>query len=152
MPVIAQLDVAPIEAQVVILDTTWQDYPRWESGDEWVAYRAPSLVHPDEPPYPGLAVATRSDIGPAGPQTVRVEVWQDEDPEGLHLVHRTTLSVSSSHGVMVGNQFGGRDQTLGLEGGAYPLSVWVDGITPETVSRVVFVLGTCTPKRPQNLI
>jgi hypothetical protein len=60
--VLIVLEVTPFQAQVALLDATWQDYPRWESDDEAVAYEAPSLTNPDSPPYPGFAVATQSDI------------------------------------------------------------------------------------------
>jgi hypothetical protein len=65
--VLIVLEVTPFQAQVALLDATWQDYPRWESDDEAVAYEAPSLTNPDSPPYPGFAVATQSDIVDGSP-------------------------------------------------------------------------------------
>jgi hypothetical protein len=60
---------------------------RHDPDREWLAL----VSGLDSPPYPGVAVATRSDIGPSGPQRVRVRVWRGEAPEGLRLVHRTVL-------------------------------------------------------------
>jgi hypothetical protein len=56
--VLNKLDVHPHHAQVALVDATWQDYPQWETGDEHVVFRAASLTDPDNPPYPGFAVAT----------------------------------------------------------------------------------------------
>ncbi|WP_020579702.1 hypothetical protein [Actinopolymorpha alba] len=140
MALLVQLDMSPLHGQVAIVDATWQDYPQWETGQEWVAYRAPSLVHPDRPPYPGVAVATQSDIGATGPQSVCVEVWSDYEPKGLRWVHETVLYLGN-HGVDVGNFEVGESAGLTLARGEYPLQVWVDADTPEQVSRVVFVLG-----------
>ena len=138
MAVLLRIDVEPVESQVAIVDATWQGYPRWGAGDHWVAFRADSLVDPESPPYPGIAVATQPDIGPAGPQKVRVEVCRGEVPEGLRFVHRTVLYVGG-HGVEVGNE--NRQLTrLSLRPGEHPLEVWVDGASPEHVSRVAFVL------------
>ena len=55
MPLLLQLDASPVESQVAIIDATWQDYPRWEPGQRWVVYLAPSLIHPDRPPFSGVA-------------------------------------------------------------------------------------------------
>jgi hypothetical protein len=139
-----QVDVSPLDAQVVIIDATWQDYPQWETGEEWVAYRAPSLICSDRPPYPGFAVATQGDMGPGGPvERARVEVWSAGEPEGLRCVHESVLHVGS-HGVRVGDQGGGMADLM-LARGEYPLRVLVNADTPGLVSRVVFVLG---PQRP----
>jgi hypothetical protein len=121
-----------------------QDYPQWETGEEWVAYRAPSLICSDRPPYPGFAVATQGDMGPGGPvERARVEVWSAGEPEGLRCVHESVLHVGS-HGVRVGDQGGGMADLM-LARGEYPLRVLVNADTPGLVSRVVFVLG---PQRP----
>jgi hypothetical protein len=138
MPLI--LDVTPLSAQVAILDATWQDYPEWEGDERWVAFRAKSLIDPDNPPYPGIAVATRSDAGPDGPRQVRVEVWSEGVPRGLRCVHETVLSVGG-HGVLVGNDDSGELTELKLAEGDHPLQVWVDADAPAFVSRVVFLLG-----------
>ena len=72
--VLASVEVVPIHAQVCLLEATWQDYPQWESGDEAVAFKSPSLVDPDRPPYPGFAVATRSDLSDGHASQVLVEL------------------------------------------------------------------------------
>lgn len=140
MTVLLQLDVRPHNAQVALVDATWQDYPQWETGDEEVVFRAESLTDPDNPPYPGFAVATRPDIGPDGPRTVRVEVWSDGQPAGLRCVHQSVLYVGG-HGVLVGNDLGSSMAELGLARGEYPLRVFVDAEATRDVSRVVFALG-----------
>jgi hypothetical protein len=91
--VLLQLDVSPLDAQVAIIDATWQDYPQWEAGEEWVAYRAPSLIHVAGPSHPGIAVATQGDMGDDGPRMVCVEVWSACEPEDLRCVHETVLRV-----------------------------------------------------------
>jgi hypothetical protein len=147
MPALVQVDVLPYEAQVALVHAAWQDYPRWEPGDKWVAYRAPSLIHPDSPPYPGVAVATRDAAGPDGPLQVRVEVWAEDEPPGLRCVHETVLAVGSQ-GVNVGNVYAsGGSQRLMLARGAYPLKVLVDADRPDQVSRVAFVIGECAERR-----
>jgi hypothetical protein len=136
-----QVDVTPLYAQVAILDATWQDYPEWDDGQEWVAFRAESLIDPDNPPYPGIAVATRSDIGADGPCQVRVEVWSGGTPDGLRLIHETVLTIGI-HGVLVGNDQSQDMTELALPEGDYPLQIWVDADTPGLVSRVIFLLGS----------
>lgn len=148
MPALLQLDVIPEYGQVAIVDATWQDYPQWDRGDEWVAFRAPSLSHPESPPYPGVAVATQPDYGPDGELTsVHIEVWSDDEPTGLHCVHETVLSVGS-HGVDVGNQIGGGLERLRLARGLYPLRVLVNAEVTREVSRVVFALGQHKERPP----
>lgn len=138
--VLLQLDVSPLDAQVALVDATWQDYPHWETGEEWVAYRAPSLISPDRPPYPGFVVATRGDLGPDDPRGVRVEVWSGDEPTGLRCVHENILWVGN-HGVFVGNDQGAHMAKLMLARGEYALRVLVDADRPSDVSRVVFALG-----------
>jgi hypothetical protein len=145
MPALLQVDVLPHESQVSLLHAGWQDYPRWTAEDKWVAYRAPSLSHPDSPPYPGIAVATRDITGPHGPLPVRVEVWADEEPADLHCVHVTVLAVGDQ-GVDVGSSVGaaGTRERLMLARGFYPLKVLVNVDRPDWVSRVVFAIGQRT--------
>ena len=138
--VLLKLDVRPHYAQVALVDATWQDYPQWETGEEQVVFRAESLTDPDNPPYPGFAVATQPDIGPDGPRTVRVEVWSDGEPAGLRCVHQSVLHVGS-HGVLVGNDQSGSMTELALARGEYRLRVLVDAETTRDVSRVVFALS-----------
>ena len=147
--VLLQLDVRPHNAQVALVDATWQDYPQWETGDEEVVFRAESLTDPDNPPYPGFAVATRPDIGPDGPCTVRVEVWSGGEPARLRCVHQSVLYVGG-HGVLVGNELGGISMAeVGLARGEYPLRVFVDAEATRDVSRVVFALAEpVITKRP----
>lgn len=140
MAVLLQLDVYPMESEVGLIDATWQDYPQWESGEEWVACRAPSLINPDRPPYPGFVVATRGYAGDGGPRTVRVEVWSGDEPAGLRCVHESVLAVGS-HGVIVGDDSTGGQEALVLDRGEYPIRVLVDADKPDEVSRVVFALG-----------
>jgi hypothetical protein len=139
MPQLLALDVTPLHAQVALVDATWQDYPQWESGDEWVAFRAESLSHPDSTPYPGFAVATRSDLGESGPQAVTVEVWIGTRPLGLRKVHQSILSVGG-HGVLVGNAETGFTK-LDLPRGEHHTEIRVNAGQPADVSRVVFVVG-----------
>jgi hypothetical protein len=149
MAVLLELNVVPFGSEVALVDRTWQDYPRWEDGQKWVAFRAPSLVHPDKPPYSGFVVATRSggerdwQQRPGkqrrGKPTVRVEVRLGLGPPELNCVHESVLAVSS-HGVWVGNQDGGGSQNLELNDGNYPIRILVDAGTPDQVSRVVFAL------------
>lgn len=141
MDIRLRIDVSPLYAQVAILDATWQDYPEWDDGQEWVAFRAESLIDPDNPPYPGVAVATRGDIGTDGPCQVRVEVWSGGTPDGLRRIHKTVLSIGI-HGVLVGNDQSNDMTELVLPEGNYPLEIWVDAETPDLVSRVVFLLGS----------
>jgi hypothetical protein len=138
--VLLKLDVRPHYAQVALVDATWQDYPQWETGDEQVVFGAESLTDPDNPPYPGFAVATQPDIGPDGPCTVRVEVWSDGEPAGLRCVHQSVLRVGS-HGVLVGNDQSGSMTELALARGEYRLRVFVDAETTRDVSTVVFALS-----------
>jgi hypothetical protein len=144
-----QLDVSPLNAQVALIDVTWQDYPQWETGEEeWVACRSPSLVSPDRPPYPGFVVATRGDLEPDGPREVQVEVWSGDEPTGLRCVHENILWVAN-HGVFVGNDEGHMAKLM-LAGGEYALRVLVDADGPDDVSRVVFALGQHRPIRFGN--
>jgi hypothetical protein len=138
--------VVPDEAEVAIVDATWQDYPEWEedADAQWVASRAFSLIDADNPPYPGIAVRTRPGTGSEEPQEVQVEIWQDEVPSGVHRVHSTLLNLGL-HGVELGDVRWGHSEKVGLEAGKYELEVWVDGEAPHLVSRVVFVLGAFTP-------
>ena len=50
----------------------------WGSGDTWVAYKAPSLIDPENLPYPGFAVRTRSRGGDGEPCQVVAEVWSQD--------------------------------------------------------------------------
>lgn len=142
--VLIQLDVSPHDSQVALVDATWQDYPQWETGEEQVVFRAPSLIAPDQPPYPGFAVATQADIGPDGPRKVRVEVWSGEEPGGLHCIHQNVLCVGRA-GVLVGNDPSGTMTKLTLARGQYALRILVDAETPYAVSRVVFALSEQKP-------
>jgi len=49
VPVLLQVDVLPYEAEVGIIHAAWQDHPQWEPDNSWVAFRAPSLIDPDNP-------------------------------------------------------------------------------------------------------
>jgi hypothetical protein len=138
--VLLQIDVRPHHAQVALVDATWQDYPQWETGQEQVVFRAESLTDPDNPPYPGFAVATRPDAGPDGARTVRVEVWSDGEPAGLRCIHQSVLHVGG-RGVLVGNDQSGSMTELALARGEYRLRVLVDAETSRDVSRVVFALS-----------
>src|SRR5580693_1811031 len=80
--VLHKLDVHPHHAQVALVDATWQDYPQWETGDEHVVFRAASLTDPDNPPYPGFAVATQPDIGPDGPVRSGLRSGQTASQQG----------------------------------------------------------------------
>ena len=129
MTVLLKLDVRPHYAQVALVDATWQDYPQWETGEEQVVFCAESLTDPDNPPYPGFAVATQPDIGPGGgPRTVLVEVWSDGEPAGLRCVHQSVLQVGS-HGVLIGNHQSGSMTELALARGEYRLRVLVNAET-----------------------
>jgi hypothetical protein len=147
MPRLVAIDVVSIEAQVVILDATWQDYPQWREGDHWVAAQAPSLIDPGNPPYPGFAVATQPPAGPSGPVTTAVEVWRNQTPTGLHLVYQSILRVGD-HGVRVGNPNPGSGGLTGLDlpRGDYPMQVWVDAHHPARVTRVAFVVIDPAPR------
>ena len=144
MPRLIAVELTPRDGQVAILDATWQDYPHWESSDEWVAFKALSLIHPDHPPYPGFAVATRGDVSRQGPHSVIVEVWCQEAPTGLHEVHRSVLAVGA-HGIEVGNEDSGHLTSLDISRGQYDLQVWVDGDKPDRVALVAFVLSALVP-------
>ena len=144
--VLLKLDVSPLYAQVALVDATWQDYPQWKSGEEQVVFRAGSLIDPDNPPYPGFAVATHPDIGPDGPRTVLVEIWTGSEPAGLRCFHQSVLHVGS-HGVIVGSELAGTTAKLKLARGEYPLKILVNAETRSEVSRVVFALGEPTLAR-----
>jgi hypothetical protein len=138
MAQVVAVEVDPLDAQVALLDATWQDYPQWETSNRWVAYKAASLLRPDQPPYPGFAVATRPDTGPTGPQTVVVEVWIGSPPAGLRMVHASVLVVGRA-GIVVGTD--ATPTRLELAPGSYPVQIWVDAARPEDVARVVFALS-----------
>lgn len=139
MPRVLAVEVTSPDGQVAIVDATWQDYPLWDSGDTWVAFKAPSLADPDNPPYPGFAVATRRVSGTASDSTVTVEVWLREKPVGLREVHRSVFAVGD-HGVEVGNEASGELTSLAIPQGRHDLQVWVDGNRPDQVQLVAFVL------------
>lgn len=99
MAVVISLAVLPLHAQVALLDATWQDYPGWDAGNETVAFRAPSLLNPDGPAYPGFAVATRPDTADGRLQEVQVEVWTGQHPDGMHQYpHRCAVRGASRGG------------------------------------------------------
>src|SRR5262245_9621098 len=111
----------------------------WDSVDnEWVAFKAPSLISSEQPPYPGFAVRTRSEYGSDGPQTVMVEVWSKQTPPGLNVIHRSTLAIGG-HGLVIGNE-DSRLEYLDLPRGCLPILIAVDATRPDQVARVVFVL------------
>ncbi|MEV4602567.1 hypothetical protein AB0K15_34880 [Amycolatopsis sp. NPDC049253] len=143
MPRLLAIEVSPADGQVAMLDATWQDYPVWDSDDEWVAFRAPSLADPDRPPYPGFAVAAGGRIRRRGARTVVVEVWGREAPAGGHEVFRSVLSVGR-HGVEVGNEDSGALTRLAIPEGQHDLQVWVDGHQPDQVTWIGFVLPELT--------
>lgn len=89
IPLVTKVLVVPYGADVAIADATWQDYPAWEehADAQWVAFRAFSLIDPDNPPYPGIAVRTRPGTGSEVPPDVQVEMWHEEVPSGLRMVH-----------------------------------------------------------------
>lgn len=140
MTLLLSLDVTPLGSEVALVDNTWPGYPEWEPDEKWVAFRDLTLVDPEHPPYPGIAVATQGHTGPDGPRTVHVEVWSAEEPPGLRCVHQTVLSVGS-HGLLVGNDESGQTGKVTLPRGNYPLKVLVNADTPDEVSSVVFALG-----------
>jgi len=133
-------EVSPIAAQVCILDSECQFYPSWDSGEEPVAYRTFGLVDPDNPPYPGFAVATRPDLGPPPCGPVVVAVLRDEVPPDLTLIHSSVLYVGD-HGVDVGNEQSGLTG-VDLPRGCWPLQIWTDSTTTAEVGRVTFVVST----------
>jgi hypothetical protein len=132
-------ELAPAHAQVCIVNSAWQDYPQWTTGGEAVAYRANSLVDPDNPPFPGFAVATRPDAGPGSSGQVLVQVLRDEVPSNLVLIHRSQLYISDQ-GVDVGNVESGLVH-VDLPRGTWGLEIWTDSERPADVSRVTFVLA-----------
>jgi hypothetical protein len=134
---LASLDVGPLHAQVALLDATWQDYPEWDIGDEEVAYRASSLMHPESPPYPGFAVATRPDFDNGKPQKVRVELWIEDHPATLRLIHVNRLYVGRA-GVEIGSD--ADSIVVDVPPGDWQIEIWVDGAQPSSVARVVFAL------------
>jgi hypothetical protein len=138
MAVVISLAVLPLHAQVALLDATWQDYPGWDAGNETVAFRAPSLLNPDGPAYPGFAVATRPDTADGRLQEVQVEVWTGQHPDGMHQIHTGVLSVGRA-GAVVGN---GESRLVpaNLPEGNWQLEIWVDAHDPEDISKVVFAL------------
>lgn len=137
---LAFLDVPPSEDGVALLDATWQDYPRWEP-DEAVAFKAPSLTHPQSPPYPGFAVATRSHV--EHDHLIRVELWAETRPEGLRLLHTSVLYVGSA-GVELGNAEDSLIHTH-VPPGEWKVEIWVDRDREDTMRRVAFVLPHLRP-------
>jgi hypothetical protein len=114
------------------------ELPIWQhSGDEPVAFTAPSLTHPDSPPFPGFAVATRPDFRGGESQDVAVLVQVGERPD-LTLIHMSVLYVGRA-GVKVGNTDSGLTH-INLRTGDWPIEIWVDATDPAEVSCVVFVL------------
>lgn len=140
MPLLLRKEVHPSLGQVAMVDATWQDYPEWLQDDKWVAYRAQSLINPDSPPHPGVAVATRLSGGERGGRGVVVEVWEGTPPTDVHLVHAMTLHVGRV-GVEVGDVIDGDSSRVPIPPGEHPLGIWVDADSPLEVGRVVFVLG-----------
>lgn len=66
---LASKTVLPLHAQVALVDATWQDYPQWETGDERVAYKAPPLIHADDPPNPGGSPLRRARTSTEAPSS-----------------------------------------------------------------------------------
>jgi hypothetical protein len=141
--VLAKLTVSPTDGQVAILDPAWQDSPEWDNERQAVAFRQPNLIHQDDAPFPGFAVATRQDVEGGHRQTVVVELWEHERPQGLHLVHTSVLGVCSE-GVTVGNGQGD-DVRIPLPPSEPPLEIYTDSEEPRLVSRVVFVVNPLVP-------
>ncbi len=137
VPVLALLEVGPLHAQVALLDATWQDYPEWDSSDEEVAYKASSLTHPESPPYPGFAVATRPDLDNGSPQTVQVELWIEDRPTALRSIHVNRLYVGRA-GVEIGSD--AHSVLVDVPAGEWQIEIFVDGTNPSSVGHVVFVL------------
>ena len=140
---LACLDVPPSADGVALLDATWQDYPRWESDDDAVAFKAPSLTDPDSPPYPGFAVATRPHSDSDRAQVVRVELWAGRSPHGLRLLHSSVLYVGGA-GVELGNA---ENSLIHAEvpAGDWDIEIWVDSDRDHAVRRVAFVLPRLRP-------
>jgi hypothetical protein len=137
VPMLKAIDVTPHHGQVALLDATWQDYPEWEAGNETVAYKAESLIDPDSPPYPGFAVAARSDPRERR-ATVKVELWASDRPFGLRLIHESVLSVGRA-GVVIGDD-GYSMLNVEVPTGKWAIEIWTDADHPSEASRVVFVL------------
>ncbi len=103
MALLAYTDAPPSTNGVALFDATWQDYPRWESANDWVAFRAPSLSHPDTPPYPGFAGRGTAETHPTG-KLIRVELWSESRPSDQRLLQSfgSNRVTRSSPGVMSG--------------------------------------------------
>jgi hypothetical protein len=142
MTVLLRRRVTPDDGQVALLDAVWQDCPEVEGDGAWVWLRAPSLTHPDSPPYPGIAVATRRD------GQVDVEVLRDERPTGLRQVHATTL-VLGDHGADLEHETADKLAERDLPPGYYDLEVWVDATRPREVAQVAFALLGHRPREPE---
>jgi hypothetical protein len=144
---IASLDVAPVLGQVALVDATSPDFPEW-GDDPWVAYRSPSAGDPEQPPFPGVAVAAGGGSG-GEPRPVSVRLLKSERPTGLRMVHRTWLRVGG-HGLVVGNEMS-QTRRVAFARGVYPLEVWVDAARPDDVGAVAFVVWPGDTRGPAHL-
>lgn len=126
--------------EVELLDATWQGAPVWdEAAGPWVATDAPELVY-GGPPWPGLLL--RVDV-PAG-ETLTVDFSDQPASPSLRQVFESTLIVGK-HGFWFAA--GDEHLTVPAESGNYPVSVWVDGATPETTRRCSIVVGAWSPRQ-----
>jgi hypothetical protein len=71
-------------------------------------------------------------------QKVLVELWREQEPSGLHLIHTSVLAVGND-GITVGDGQGD-DITVYLPPGDWPLQIYTDAPNPSEVGRVVFVI------------
>jgi hypothetical protein len=104
---------------------------------------APAPYGEQLPPYPGFAVATKSDWSDGHVSPVLVELYADVAPPGTALVHTSVLQVGRA-GVVMGNVEWGLTE-VDLAAGRWPLEIWVDAHDPSGVGRVVFVVRTSMP-------
>lgn len=119
---------------VALLDATWQDYPRWESNDDLVAFKAPSLADPETPPYPGFAVRTRT----AG-RPISTELRVSSRPKHLWLLHENLIWIGL-HGVELGNAEDSIE-VRSAPSGVRRLEIWVDRKAADEIDLVAFVLS-----------
>lgn len=127
---------------ILLSDATFQDAPEWTSADAWVADDSPGLAY-EVPPTAAVRIGVRVADG----EYVTV-VLRATPPQDATKVYDSFLAVGE-HGwtLTVGAV------TLGLpaESGVFPVSVWVDGKTPQTTRTVSIVLGERVPRSPGKL-
>src|SRR5262245_23387211 len=132
---VLRIPMSPDDGSVFVADATWQDEPRLLASDVWAGTWAPSLVHPTEPPFPGVRVRCARVPGESSSRPVMVECWLTTRPLDLKEVFSTVIEIAE-HGATV--EGGSASSRLWLPAGCWALSVWVADEKPEENFTVAF--------------